>query len=89
MKCLQQKGHIILYHRLPTWIIEVDIVSLSQKTTISIVEVKSSKPKHFYESLQMKKLLRLQNCLLEQELDVELLVCYPNAGKMQIDKIET
>jgi Holliday junction resolvase-like predicted endonuclease len=81
---LISKNHQILFHRFKTFFAEVDIVSVDRSMTLHLIEVKSSEPIHFFESRQWKRLSRLQDRLLEQELDVELSICYPKAGKLGI-----
>ncbi len=88
IKHLQEINHQILFHRLRTIFIEVDIVSLSAAGVLSLIEVKSSRPEQLFSSLQLEKLLSLQNTLLEHELDVELLLSYPINGKIQLERVE-
>jgi Holliday junction resolvase-like predicted endonuclease len=84
LQFLESKQYQILYHRFKTFYAEVDIVSIDRSLTLHLIEVKSSEPQYFFETRQCKRLQRLQDRLLEQELDVELSICYPKAGKLGI-----
>lgn len=84
LEFLIKNHHQILFHRFRTFYAEVDIVSFTPDKTLHLIEVKSSEPLYFYESRQWKRLSRLQDRLLECDLDVELSICYPKAGKLAI-----